>query len=178
MNETEFIRRQLALEREHLGAVARACADAANSPSGKAATLAQFQQACLEYLDCVLGWYEERDRHVEKLAAALGAEDPRSGTVNEILGRRGSGREALEKLTTAGATAGGWPQFVSFLSGPWSARREALEQLLAHDSRSLERRLIGGIDADGILEERRHFDRVVALLPAGVSLALQPARGA
>lgn len=179
MNETEFIRRQLALEREHLGAVARACADAAMTPTpAKTSTLAQFQQACLEYLDCVLGWYEERDRRVEKLAAGLDAEDPRCSTINEILGRRGSGREALEKLTTAGASPGGWPQFVRFLSGPWSARRDALEQLLAHDTRALDWRLIGGVDADGILEERRHYERVVALLPASASLAPQPARGA
>jgi hypothetical protein len=179
MNETEFIRRQLALERAHLGAVAQACADAALTPTpAQAATLAQFQQACLEYLDCVLGWYEERDRRVEKLAEGLDADDPRCTSVNEILGRRGSGREALEKLTATGASPGGWPQFVRFLSGPWSARRDALERLLAHDSRALDWRLISGIDADGILEERRHYDRVVALLPPAVSLTLKPARGA
>jgi hypothetical protein len=179
MNETEFIRGQRALEREHLGAVARACADAAMADTpARTSTLAQFQQACLEYLDCVLGWYEERDRRVEKLAAGLDAEDPRCSTVAEILARRGSGREALEKLTAAGATPGGWPQFVRFLSGPWSARRDALEQLLANDSRAIDWRLIGGVDADGILEERRHYERVVTLLPAAVSLTPQPAREA
>jgi hypothetical protein len=174
MNETQLIRQQLAIERGRLGAVAQACAQAIAAAPAAALTpgsaLAQFQQACLEYLDCVLGWYEERDRRLAQLAAALGSGDPRCSTVNEILARAGGGGEALTKLTAAKAGGAAWKEFVQFLGGPWSTRRDALEALLANDTRPLDWRLIGGIDADGILEERAHFARVAALLPAGASL--------
>jgi hypothetical protein len=176
MNETQLIRAQLATEQSHLGAVAQACAAAlrkgrTSTPPGGAA-LAPFQQACVEYLQCVLGWYEARDQRLARLAAGLGGDDPRCRTVNEILARSGASREALHMLSSASTSpATGWENFVQFLSGPWSARRAALEQLLSNDSRAVDWRRIGGIDADGILEERARFARVAGLLPAGVTLA-------
>lgn len=176
MNETQLIRAQLATEQAHLGAVAQAFAAAlrqANPPTlPGGSVLASLHKACVEYLACVLGWYEARDQRLARLAAALGSDDPRCRTVDEILARSGGSREALQMLPAAGANpAAGWDPFVQFLSGPWSARRAALEQLLTNDSRAVDWRLIGGIDADGILEERARFARVAALLPAGVTLA-------
>jgi hypothetical protein len=168
MNETQLIRRQLALEREHLAAVAQACAQAAT----QLPACAPFQQACEEYLACVLGWFAARDRRLSALAAGLGPEDPRCATVNEILARSGDSGQAQALLAAAA-----WPDLLQFLQGPWSARRDALEGLLAHDSRVIDWRQIGGIDADGILEERTRYAQVVALLPAGVSLA-PPTRAA
>jgi hypothetical protein len=179
MNEAQLIRQQLALERGHLGVVARACATALQAaPPTLAAgsALAQFQQACVAYLHCILGGYEERDRRLAHLAATLGSEDPRLRTVRDILARAGGNAEALARLSAAGASPGDWREFVQFLSGPWSARRDAVEQLLADDSRPFDWRRIGGIDADGVLAERTHFARVAALLPAGASLDPPPAR--
>jgi hypothetical protein len=167
MNETQLIRRQLALEREHLAAVAQA----ATRLSAPGSALAPFQQACAEYLACVLGWYAARDRRLGALAAGLGSEDPRCATVNEILARDGDSDEALARLAAAADDAAGWPHLLQFLAGPWSARRDALEGLLANDARVIDWRQIGGIDADGILEERTRFAHVLALLPAGASLA-------
>jgi hypothetical protein len=180
MNETQLIRRQLALEREHLAAVAQACAQglqAAARHSAPGSALAPFQQACAAYLACVLSWYAARDRRLWDLAAGLGPEDPRCATVNEILARSGDSDEAQARLAAAGDDAARWPQLVQFLEGPWSARRDALEELLAHDSRVSDWRQIGGIDADGMLEERTRFARVASLLPTGVSLAA-PTRAA
>ena len=179
MNESQLIRRQLALEREHLAAVAQACAQALPPATGApAAALAQFQRASTEYLCCVLGWYAARDQRLAALAAGLGSEDPRCVTVNQILARTGDSRAAQALLTAAaGGRAAGWPQLLQFLRGPWSARRDALEGLWAHDARVGDWRLIGGIDADGMLEERTRFARVAALLPAGASLAT-PTRAA
>jgi hypothetical protein len=173
MNETELIRAQLALEREHLNAVARACAQslagttAAACPPGPA--LEPFHQAATEYLALVLGWYEERDRRLEALAASLGGADPRCTTAREILAHAGSSREARAKLTAAGADSGAWQGLAAFLGGPWSRRRDALERLLANDTQVGDWRLIGGIDADGMLEERSRFARLAALTPPGAS---------
>jgi hypothetical protein len=174
MNETQLIRRQLALERAHLAAVAQACVQATAQPPAPGSALAPFQQACAEYLTCVLGWYAARDRRLSVLAAGLGPEDPRCARVNEILARSGDSDEAQARLAAAGDGAVRWPELVQFLEGPWSARRDALEGLLANDSRVSDWRQIGGIDADGMLEERTRFARVAALLPAGVSLAAPP----
>ena len=180
MNEFQLIRRQLALEREHLAAVAQACAQAlqaAARPPAPGLPLAQFQQACAEYLACILGWYAARDQRLAALASGLGSEDPRCVTVHEILARSGDSAGAQALLAAAGGSAAGWPPLLKFLSGPWSARRDALENLLANDARVSDWRLIGGIDADGMLEERTRFARVAALLPASVSLAA-PTRAA
>lgn len=178
MNEFQLIRRQLALEREHLAAVAQACAQALQAAAGPPATaLAQFQQACAEYLACVLAWHTARDQRLAALATALGRADARGTMLHELLARRGDSTEAQALLGAAGSTAAGWRQLLQFLQGPWSARRAALEGLLAPDARVSDWRLVAGIDADGILEERTRFARVAALLPAGATLAA-PTRAA
>ncbi len=157
MNETQIIRRQLGLEREHVLAVAAA--------ASRGGTTSEFRQAAGAYLTCVLGWYQARDRRLEELAARLGAQDPRCSSFQDLLSRRGDSGEALTLLA-----ADTWPALAQFLRGPWSARRDALEDLLGNDARSADWRAITGIDADGILEERSRYRRVLGLLPPGVSL--------
>jgi hypothetical protein len=174
MDETQLIRQQLALERAHLAAVARACTEILGAASGPDAVPGDFRPACEDYLACVLGRYAARDRRLEQLAAAPGSQDPRYATADALLRGGGSAAEALDKLRSAGSAAGGWRGFEEFLRGPWSARRDALEKLLARDSRAADWRLIGGIDADGILEERVRFARIAALMPAGMNLAAAP----
>jgi hypothetical protein len=180
MDEMQIIRQQLAVERRHLAAVAQACASAlqgANTPTpASGPTLAQFQEACTQYLGCVLDWYQQRDARLQRLAAGLEPADPRCSPVHEILARSGGGGEALAQLAAAAADPAAWNRFVQFLSGPWSGRRDALEQLLANDSRAADWRRISAIDADGILEERARFSRVAALVPAGVVLGASGTR--
>jgi hypothetical protein len=179
MNETELIRAQLALEREHLNAVARTCAQSLAGATAAAGSpgpaLQPFHQDATAYLALVLGWYDERDRRLEALAASLGGADPRCTTVREILARAGTSGEAQAKLAAARADSGAWQALAAFLGGPWSTRRDALERLLANDSRPGDWRLIGGIDADGMLAERGRFARLAALMPPGASTdQLQP----
>jgi hypothetical protein len=175
MNESQLIRQQLALERAHLSAVTRACSEILGGATAhKAAVPGDFGPACQAYLGCVLSWYEARDQRLAQLGAGPGSHDPRGNTVSALLASRGSASEALEKLGAAASTPGGWQGFEQFLRGPWSARRDALEALLAGDLRAADWRLIGGIDADGILEERVRFARVASLMPAGASLAASP----
>src|SRR5215475_7683680 len=122
MNEVELIRHQLALERAHVGAVANACA---NAMQGVTRTLAaadscgNFRGACVEYLACVLAWFEERDQRLtDLLQARFAPTDPARCALEEVLARQGSSREVLAKLeaacadTTSSPSAGRrWREF-------------------------------------------------------------------
>jgi hypothetical protein len=181
MNEVELIRNQLALERAHVGAVANACANAMQGDAGVATgdTLGHFRSACVEYLACVLAWFEERDQRLtDLLQTAFPSADPTRRALEEVLARRGRSREALAKLeaacagTTASGPAGpqGWREFAEYFNGVWSTRRDALDALLATNSRATDWRTFGGIDADSILEERRRHAQVCAQVPPGMTL--------
>jgi hypothetical protein len=188
MNELQLIRNQLALERAHASAVANACARVLQSedPAGPAsASLEQFVRACVDYLACVLAWFEERDQRLAELVQARsGAADPPRRAFEEVLGRPGRSREALAKLEAACAATVGtgavgaaasdaaarqaWREFGEYFNGTWSTRRDALETLLASNTRAGDWRTLGGIDADSILEERRRYALVAAQAPPGV----------
>jgi hypothetical protein len=189
MNEIELIRSQLALQRQRVSTVANACAAAL----GRAATGSvttnpppsrDFLEACVDYLACVLAWFEERDQRLADLARAeVRPEDGPSRALQEALARPGRSREALEKLeaafarTAAGFEAGSaqsWPEFAQYFNSVWSARRDAIDALLARSFRVADWRAVGGVDADSIFEERRRYARVCATLPAGVTLAAPP----
>jgi hypothetical protein len=192
MNEIQLIRAQLDLERAHAGAVAGACAAAFGraSPASLAsgAPLEAFRQACVDYLVCVLAWFEERDRHLAGLIGQYGPEHPTRDALQAALGRRGRSREALEKLeaafaaapdaAAASATPQAWAEFAHYFSSTWSTRRDALDALLAANSRASDWRLISGVDADGILEERSRYARVRETLPPGVTLGALAGRAA
>jgi hypothetical protein len=192
MNEVEIIRAQLAAERLRAGAVANACADALGhpgaSPGANEAQLAAFRQACVDYLVCVLAWFEERDQRLTDLARGrLASAEPSRQALEEALARPGRSREVLEKLeaacaaTNTGASNPGtqqrWREFEQYFRLTWSARREAIDALLRALSRVSDWRAVAGIDADSILEERRRYARVGATLPAGTALSA-PARRA
>ena len=181
MNEVQLIRNQLALERAHASAVANACAtvlqaDAAAGPASE--SLGQFRRACVDYLACVLAWFEERDQRLtELIQARFNAADPARRAFEEVLARRGRSRDALATLEAACAAAAGtagrqpgWREFAEYFNGTWSTRRDALEALLSSNTRAGDWRTLGGIDADSILEERRRFALVAAQAPPGVML--------
>jgi hypothetical protein len=189
MNEIEVIRNQLATERHNASTVANACATALGRPNVVALSsdwaLAEFRQACVDYLVRVLTWFEERDRRLTDLSqAGFAPGDAARRALDDALGSR----EALEKLEAAVAcatarSAGGaaqerWLEFAQFFNSVWSARRDALDAWLAANSRATDWRLIAGVDADSMLEERKRYARVAATLPAGASLAFPRPRGA
>jgi hypothetical protein len=186
MNEIQLIRAQLATERQHASTVANACARALERAGGEAhaggSPLETFRQACVEYLVCVLAWFEERDQRLADLAQSrLQPDDPARRALEDVLARRGRSREVLEKLEAAcgaatatisdGGHGGSWHEFAQFFNDVWSARRDAVDALLAPNPRVTDWRAVGGIDADSILEERRRYARVSARLPAGATLA-------
>jgi hypothetical protein len=194
MNEVELIRNQLALERTHAGAVANACASAMQGDERADDThesLGQFRRACVDYLACVLAWFEERDQRLtDLLQGRFHATDPARRSLDEVLARPGRSREVLTKLeaacasasastrtTTASDSAGrrqAWREFAEYFNAVWSTRRDALDALLSTNSRATDWRTLGGIDADSILEERRRYAQVCAQVPPGVALGTSP----
>jgi hypothetical protein len=183
VNEIQLIRNQLALERTHAGAVANACATALQADGGTGAgsdSLAQFRGACVDYLACVLAWFEERDQRLtDLLQARFGARDPARQALEEVLVRPGRSREALARLeiacadvpaSSSGDRQQGWREFAEYFNGVWSTRRDALDAVLFANERPADWRTLGGIDADSILEERRRYALVAARMPPGVTL--------
>src|SRR2546422_364025 len=75
MNEIQMIRAQLTAERQHASTVANACATALGRRNAVALSsgpaLEEFRQACVDYLVCVLAWFEERD---QRLSAGIDAD--------------------------------------------------------------------------------------------------------
>jgi hypothetical protein len=184
MNELHLIRTQLAAERAHASAVANACAGALGQASveslAEGSPLEEFRKACIEYLARVLAWFEERDQRLADLVQArLPADDPARQALEAALAAHGRSREALEKLAAACSGAGSnagtpsqrWRDFAQYFNSVWSARRDAIDALLASNTRVADWRALSGIDADSILEERRRYERVAAGLPAGTALA-------
>ena len=187
MNEVEIIRQQLALERAHVGTVANACANAMQGDAGAKApgdALWQFRRACVDYLACVLAWFEERDQRLtDLLQTRPRSSDPARRSFEEVLARPGRSREVLAKLeaacdtsTASGSAARrqGWWEFGEYFNAVWSTRRDALDALLSTNSRATDWRTFGGIDADSILEERRRYALVCAQVPPGVALGTSP----
>ena len=187
MNEIEQIRNQLALERAHVGAVANALSSVMQGDAGAVAageSVAQFRRVCVDYLACVLAWFEERDQRLtDLLEARPSAMEPARVALEEVLLSPGRSREVLTKLEAAcaGTTASGasvrrqgWREFGEYFNGVWSTRRDALDAVLSANSRVTDWRTFGGIDADSILEERRRYAQVGAHVPPGVALGTKP----
>ncbi len=192
MNEIQHIREQLTAERQHASAVANACTTAFARRNAVAlssgSSLEEFRQACVDYLVCVLAWFEERDQRLTDLRdAGPTPADEGQRTLEAALASPGRSREALEKLAAALArtpapsadsrTQESWREFAQFFNSVWSARRDAIEAWLAANPRTTDWRVIAGIDADSILEERHRYARVRAALPAGASLTFPRPRG-
>ena len=179
MNETQLLREQLAAERRHVREVASACAAAHRAepaPAGGAALVA-LGEACRDYLECVLAWFDQRDARLGELYARLpaGAADSEARGALDLSGH---GRGALDTLRAAGAGHVDWTALARFVNGAWDTRRSAIEALLAANLRVTDWRAVGGIDADTIYQERALYSRVRAALPAGVELTPGRASGA
>jgi hypothetical protein len=177
MNEIQLIRAQLAAERAHAASVAEACLRALERQEAGAlapgSALFEFRAACIDYLAQVLTAFEERDQRLGELLQAQAPARDSDAALLQALAQRGRGRETLEKLAAAGtahAALAGWRAFLQSFHTLWNARREAIDALLAANQRVSDWRAMGGVDADSILDERRGYARVCALLPAGVLL--------
>jgi hypothetical protein len=165
VNEIQLIRAQLATERAHASAVANACATATSAAT-------QLRAAGTDYLLCVVGWFAARDRRLgELIRTQPGVGDSARRALEAALAQPGASDEALEKLkATQGGASGAWQALAQFVGTVWGRRRDTIDALLATITRPADWRVIAGIDADAILEERRRFERVKAACPPGVLL--------
>lgn len=175
MNEIELIRTQLNVERQHAAAVARACAEALGAPSSTVDSIEPFRAAGVEYLAWILSRFEEREQVFRDLVRKrFTAEDPHRRAVEAALTQPGSNREALSRLETAlgertaseGESAAlRWSEFLHFISGPWSIRRDEIDQLFQVQAKVVDWRTVSGIDADSIVDERHRWARVKTTMP-------------
>src|SRR5258708_27118092 len=146
MNEVQLIRAQLAAERQNASTVANACATALGRRNAVAlssgSSLEEFRQACVDYLVCVLAWFEDRDQRLTDLwQARLAPGDAARRALEDVLASPGRSREALGKLEAAlactSAPAPGssgqasWREMSAVLNSVWRARRHAIDTLLA-----------------------------------------------
>ena len=159
------MRVQLATERLHVGAVATVCAAAGSGA-------ADLRAAGCDYLLCVLGWFDERDRRLRELVRTHpGVRGHERQGFEDALAQPGGSDAALAKLKAAqDAPAVAWQALAQFVGTVWDRRRDAIDGLLATITRPADWRAIARIDADSILEERRRFERVNAACPPGALL--------
>ena len=183
MNEIQLICAQLDTERRHVNAVAKACAAALGAAPGRAppagAALTQLRAAAADYLLCVLGWFEARDQRLSGLISTPTAADDKARlALQAALAQPGGSHEALGmlKVLNTGAphanTAGSpvtWLAWAQGIETAWDPRRQAIDALMAEITRPADWRMIAGIDADSILDERRRFERVRAACPPGAT---------
>ncbi len=181
MNEVELIRAQLSLERQHAAAVVRALSTAAAQGQNRLANLDGFREVSVDYLAWVLSRFEEREQVFHDLVRArFSAESSDRRSAEAVFALSGTSREALAKLEAAlRATtdqAARWADFLLYFDGAWSARRDALDKLLAQHARVTDWRAVSGIDADSVFDERQRYSKVRAALPEGLDLPATTSR--
>jgi hypothetical protein len=187
MNELELLRSQLQAERQRAAEVAAACAASVQPPKtgmhGRPDS-DELRKAGVEYLIFVLTRFEEREQMLVELYRARFADgDAIWRELQEITARAGTSREALVRLeaalaaTAAAVTAAKgigeevrlpWQEFARFFSTAWTPRREALDILMARNTRAADWRAVAFVDADWLLEERARYSRFQSKASGGV----------
>jgi hypothetical protein len=186
MNELELLRSQLQTERQRAAEVAAACA--ARLEAGQAGAPGRedsdgLRKAGVEYLIFVLTRFEEREQMLGELYRARFPDgDAARRELQDITARPGTSREALTRLeaalaATAAETApkgiseevrGLWREFARFFAAAWTPRREALDILMARNTRAADWRAVAFVDADWLLEERARYGRFQFKAASGV----------
>jgi hypothetical protein len=170
MNETQFLRNQLAIEQRHLEAVLKACTDAiANAASANSSTDA-FLQTCADYLTPGVKAFAARDRarlalHYERSSpsdqdghSASAQLEAAIASATALWTAAGSAREDVHALHRAVQALAQW----------LTKREEAAEVLKDQTYTVAQWRKVAFIDAKSIVEERERYARVEAALPLGV----------
>lgn len=170
MNEILLIRNQLAAERIHAAAVVTACGQSLSMEADA------FRRACTDYLARVLASFDERDRRLAALCAQRPADDPLRRALTEAPAATTAAQRLHVALGGESAPDGAsavtrWQEFARYVEAVWNVRRKLIEGLLAPDTRVGDWRVVAGMDADSILEERDLYARVRAALPPGLELA-------
>jgi hypothetical protein len=169
MNETHFLKSQLATEQRHLEVVLKACSDVIASTPGDSPADA-FLQTCVDYLTPGVKALADRDR--ARLALHYGRSPPSDqdghsasaqleaaiAAATALWGRVGSKAIDVEALHRAAQAL-----------EQWLVKREAAKECLDASAYTVEQwRKVAFIDAKWIIDERERFARVENTLPLGV----------
>ena len=169
MNETHFLRNQLATEHRHLEAVLKACTDAiASAPPDSPADV--FLQTCADYLMSGVKAFALRDR--ARLALHYGRSAPSDQDGHSASAQLESAIASAVALwagvESAGVDTKALRRATQALT-QWMAKREAAKDCLDASAYTVEQwRKVSFIDAKSIVDERERYARVEKALPLGV----------
>jgi hypothetical protein len=203
MNELQFLRSQVALERGHMASVRRACADALNVPQEGVTEplLEEFCLCCARYLLFIVARFNAQDQaHSDQLRCFLAPDDAVHREALDDLDRTLElNRAAIGALATAVRTheierdrpAAGRGDaadarafftacraYVSFYDRVLARRRHVLSPLIGMHYRMPQWRAACLVSADSVLEEQALFGDVVRHLPPGTTLPSSAPRAA
>jgi hypothetical protein len=195
MNELQFLRSQVALERGHMASVRRACADALNQTSAGigASVQEEFCLRCARYLVFIVARFNAQDQaHSDQLRPLLAADDAmHRETLDDLDRTLALNREALGALAAAlqardvepsqagaalldapgaGALLQACRAYLEFYERVLTRRRHVLAPLLEQHYRMPHWRRACFVTADTVLEEKALFGDVAGHLPPGITL--------
>jgi hypothetical protein len=174
MNETQFLRKQLALEHQHLQSVVR-MTHAALASAAEGTAPDEFLRTCADYLMHAVRLLEARDRgRLELHYARHGRTDQDSDRPARDLERAID--EAKPHWQNVEAALGTGAPLVPALHRPikllgnWLMKRAAAAQTLDDGSYSVEEwRRTSFVNAGSIFDERNRYNRVEAARPIGIN---------
>lgn len=203
MNELQFLRSQVALERGHMAGVRRACADALDMASGGISepALEEFCLRCARYLVFIVARFNSQDQaHSDQLRPFLAADDATHlETLDDLDRTLALNRDAIGALASAvrarevgrqraGAAVHDAPgplslldacrSYLEFYARVLTRRRHVLAPLLEKHYRMTHWRKACFVTADTVLEEKALFGDVAGHLPPGIMLASSAQRAA
>ena len=174
MNELEFIREQVRLERQHMAEVRQALESALATD----ATLTEFCQSAARYLVFVVQRFNAQDQiHCDQLGPRLDPNDAaNSESLRSLAATLARSRAAIAELESAlGADAvttlpRECRRYLQFYRTELSTRKNVLYPLLVLHYDIGDWRRASLVTADSILTERELYAAVQARLPQGVEL--------
>lgn len=182
MNEQEFLRQQVTLERRHMSEVKNAC-EAAINAGFEEAQLDAFCRTGAVYLVFILERFNAQDqKHSDLLRSRLAPEEMNYLPVLDDLDvALGSSREAIERLRTAldGRRSGKLSAaefiyevkaYIDYYNRTLRKRQHVISPLFERHYTIADWRAASFVTADSILEERLHYAAVQAQLPSGIEL--------
>lgn len=176
MNEQEFIRQQVQLERAHMGA-ARAALASALQGQYPPETLEPFARAAANYLVFVVRRFNRQDlEHCAILRPLVPASDTADlQVISDLEKTLQLSAAAIEALAARNAAPlpdllAACQEYNLFYTTVLGKRRHAIYHLFERHYDINSWRRASFVDADSILEERALYAAVTRTLPSGVEL--------
>ncbi len=182
MNEQEFLRQQVILERRHMSEVKNAC-EAAINAGFEEESLEEFCRSCVHYLVFILDRFNAQDqKHSDLLRPRLAPEESSYLPVLDDLDvALASSREATLRLSTAleARRAGKLSAaeliyeakaYIEYYNKTLRKRQHGISPLFERHYTIADWRAASFVTADTILEERERYAAVTARLPSGIEM--------